>query len=166
MGEQTADDNDRAILAGSVVFQGLSPTELDPVLAASEVITRKPRDLIMREGTVGDGLYVVLEGEVEVFLPEQAAAGGHRATRIRLNRLGPGRSLGEYGVIDDQPASASAVAVTATRLWFLRKAEFRKVVDRHDRVGRIVYGNLLRYLVSRLRGKDKELDIVLLDDKR
>jgi CRP-like cAMP-binding protein len=158
-------DNDRAILARSVVFQGLSPADLDPVLAAAEIITRKPRDVIVREGTVGDGLYVVLEGEIEIYLPERAAGGRQRATRIRLNRLGPGRCLGEYGVIDDQPTSASASAVTATRLWFMPKAEFRKLVDRHDRVGRIVYGNLLRYLVSRLRGKDKELDIMLLDDK-
>jgi CRP-like cAMP-binding protein len=158
-------DNDRAILAGSVVFHGLSPEDLEPVLTPSEVITRKPREVVVHEGTVGDGLYIVLEGEIEVFLPERAAGGGQRATRIRLNRLGPGRCLGEYGVIDDQPASASAAAVTASRLWFLPKAEFRKLVERHDRVGRIVYGNLLRYLVSRLRGKDKELDIVLLDDK-
>jgi CRP-like cAMP-binding protein len=166
MSQQPVNSDDRAILTGSVVFQGLTATELEPVLAASEVITRNPRDLVVREGTVGDGLYVVLEGEVEVFLPERAAGGGHRASRIRLNRLGRGRCLGEYGVIDDQPSSASASALTAARLWFLPKAEFRKLVERHDRVGRIVYGNLLRYLVTRLRGKDKELDVVLLDDKR
>ena len=166
MGAPAIDDKDRGILAGCVVFQGLSPAELDPVLAPSEIVTRKPRDVIVHEGTVGDGLYIVLEGEIEVFLPERAAGGGHRATRIRLNRLGPGRCLGEYGVIDDQPTSASAAAVTAARLWFLPKAEFRRLVERHDRVGRIVYGNLLRYLVGRLRGKDKELDVVLLDDKR
>src|SRR3989442_9838932 len=76
-------DSYRAILAGSVVFKGLT-----------------------------DGLYVVLEGEVEVFLPERAGSGAHRPSRIRLNRLGPGRCLGEYGVIDDQPSSASAEALT------------------------------------------------------
>jgi CRP-like cAMP-binding protein len=70
---------------------------------------------------------------VEVFLPEQAAGGGQRATRIRLNRLGPGRCLGEYGVIDDQASSASASAVMPSRLGFLPKAEFRKLVERHDR---------------------------------
>jgi CRP-like cAMP-binding protein len=163
---QPTNDNYRGILAGSVVFQGLSPADLEPVLSASEVITRRTGELIVREGTVGDGLYVVLEGEIEVFLPERAASGGHRATRIRLNRLGPGRCLGEYGVIDDRPTSASAAALTAARLWFLPKAEFRKLVERHDRVGRIVYGNLLRYLVSRLRVKDQELDVFLLEDKR
>ena len=156
----------RAILSRSVVFQQLDPAELDPVLAAARVIARAPGELVLSEGTPGDGLYIVLEGEIEVFLPERAASGARRPTRVRLNRLGPGRCLGEYGVIDDQPSSASAVALTAARLCFLPKAAFRRLVEHHDRVGRIVYANLLRYLVSRLRGKDQELDVVILDDKR
>ena len=156
----------RAILTSSVVFQRLSPTDLDPVLSASDVIALKPGELILSEGTPGDGLYIVLEGEVEVFLPERAASGAHRPTRVHLNRLGPGRCLGEYGVIDDQPSSASVAALTPARLCFLPKASFRQLVERNDHLGRIVYANLLRYLVSRLRGKDKELDIIVLDDKR
>ena len=158
-------DGHRAILASSVVFRGLTAADLDPVLSASELITRKPRELILSEGSLSDGLYVLLEGEVEVFLPERAASGGHRPSRVRLNRLGPGRCLGEYGLIDDQPSSASAEAMTPAKLCFLSKAEFGRLVERHDRVGRIVYANLLRYLVSRLRGKDKELDVFLLDDR-
>ncbi len=105
---------------------------------------RCSRRLILSEGSPTDGLYVVLEGEI---------------------RLGPGRCLGEYGVIDDRPSSASAEAVAPAKLCFLSKAEFRRLVERHDRVGRIVYANLLHYLVSRLRGKDKELDIFLLAEK-
>ena len=162
MSPQPAGNDHGAILGRSVVFQGLDPTDLEPVVAASQVITRKPGELILQEGTVGDGLYIVLEGEVDVFLPQRAASGSTRPTRIRLNRLGPGRCLGEYGVIDDQPSSASAAAVTAARLSFLPKAEFRKLVVRNDRIGRIVYANLLRYLVGQLRGKDKELDVIVL----
>ncbi len=116
-------DSYRTILAGSVVFKGLTAPDLDAVLSAAELLPRKPKDLILSEGSPTDGLYVVLEGEVEVFLPERAGSGAHRPSRIRLNRLGPGRCLG------------------------------------------IVYANLLRYLVSRLRSKDKELDIFLLDEK-
>ena len=158
-------DNYRAILAGSVVFKGLSATDLDTVLSASELVLRKPKELILSEGSPTDGLYVVLEGEVEIYLPQRAGSGGQRPSRIRLNRLAPGRCLGEYGVIDDRPSSASAEALTAAKLCFLSKAEFRRLVERHDRVGRIVYANLLRYLVSRLRGKDKELDVFLLDER-
>lgn len=158
-------DSYRAILASSVVFKGLPAADLDAVLSASELIVRKPKDLLLSEGSPTDGLYVVLEGEVEVFLPQRAGSGAQRPSRVRLNRLGPGRCLGEYGVIDDQPSSASAEALKAAKLCFLSKTAFRRLVERHDRVGHIVYANLLRSLVSRLRGKDKELDILLLDEK-
>ena len=158
-------DSYRTILAGSVVFKGLTAPDLDAVLSAAELLPRKPKDLILSEGSPTDGLYVVLEGEVEVFLPERAGSGAHRPSRVRLNRLGPGRCLGEYGLIDDQPSSASVEALASVELCFLSKAQFRRLVERHDRVGRIIYANLLRYLITRLRGKDKELDILLLDEK-
>ena len=158
-------DSYRAILAGSVVFKGLTAPDLDAVLSAAELLPRQPKDLILSEGSPTDGLYVVLEGEIEVFLPERAGSGGHRPSRIRLNRLGPGRCLGEYGVIDDQPSSASVEALGPVKLCFLSKAQFRRLVERYDRVGHIAYANLLRYLVSRLRAKNKELDIFVIDEK-
>jgi CRP-like cAMP-binding protein len=156
----------RTIIGGSVVFQGVSAADVDTVIAMSRFITLKSGEFILTEGTPGEGLYVVLEGEVEVFLPARGGTGSLRPTRIRLARLGPGRCLGEYGVIDDQASSASAAALTPTRLCFLPKAKFRGLLERNDQVGRIVYANLLRYLVGRLRSKDKELDVVLLADKR
>ena len=112
-------DSYRAILAGSVVFKGLSAADLDTVLSASELVLRKPKELILSEGSPTDGLYVLLEGEVEIFLPQRTSSGAQRPSRVRLNRLGPGRCLGEYGVIDDQPSSASVEALQAAKLCFL-----------------------------------------------
>ena len=80
--------------------------------------------------------------------------------------LGPGRCLGEYGVIDDQPSSASAQALRASRVSLLPTADFRRIVHEHDHIGAIVYANLLRFLVSRLRHKDKELDVILFVEDR
>src|SRR5262249_50096121 len=72
-----------------------------------------------------------------------------RPSRVRLNVLGPGRCFGEYGVIDDQASSASAQAVTAARLSVLPSAEFHRIVDLHDRIGRSGYANLLRLFLGR-----------------
>ncbi len=100
----------RSLLGASVVFQHLAPAAIDAILAQARVVQAKPGELLLTEGTPGDGLYVVLEGEVEVFLPQAAASGGQRPTPVRLNRLGPGRCFGEYGVVDDEPSSASVAA--------------------------------------------------------
>ena len=157
--------SDRGILAGSVVFQHVAPADIDLVLGSGQLIDAKPGQLLLSEGTPGDGLYVILEGQIEVFLPERGASGVHRPTRVHLNRLGPGRCFGEYGVVDDQPSSASVAALTPAKLCFLPTAAFRRLLERNDHIGRIVYGNLLRFLISRLRSKDKELDLIVLDDK-
>jgi len=156
----------RALLGSSVVFEHLPPAGIDLVVAQAQLVHAKPGQLLLTEGTPGDGLYVVLEGEVEVFLPERAARGAHRPTPVRLNRLGAGRCFGEYGVVDDEPSSASVAAVTPARLCFLPKAAFRRLLEGHGDIARIVYGNLLRFLVGRLRRKDQDFDLIVLDDRR
>jgi len=151
----------RKTLAESVVFAQLSAAELDLIMGSCRLIDVPAGQMLMAEGQRGEGLYVILEGRIEFFLPDRSVSGVRRPSRVRLNVLGPGRCFGEYGVIDDQASSASAQAVTAARLSVLPTAEFHRIVDLHDRIGRIVYANLLRFLVGRLRSKDKELDVVL-----
>ena len=68
-------------------------------------------------------------------------------------------------MIDNQPSSASAQALTAARLCLLATSELRRIVDQNDRIGKIIYANLLRFLVSRLRAKDRELDLVMFAEE-
>ena len=72
----------RALLGSSVVFEHLPPAGIDLVFAQAQLVHAKPGQLLLTEGRPGDGLYVVLEGEVEVFLPERAARGAHRPTPV------------------------------------------------------------------------------------
>ena len=154
-------DRYRKTLAESVEFARLLPAELDLVMASCRLVDVNEGEILLSEGRKGAGLYIVLEGEIEVFLPERSVAGVRRPSRVRLNVLGPGRCLGEYGLIDDQPSSASAQALRASRVSLLPTADFRRIVGQHDHIGTIVHANLLRFLVSRLRNKDKELDVIL-----
>ena len=151
----------RSTLSESVVFEHLAPGELDLMLGSCRLIEAQPGQLLLSEGARGDGLYVILDGEVESFLPERTIGHLRRPTRMRLSVLGPGRCFGEYGVIDDRTSSASVQALRPSRFCFLPTAEFRRLTDANDHIGKIVYANLLRFLVSRLRSKDKELDLVL-----
>jgi CRP-like cAMP-binding protein len=154
----------RKTLAESVVFAQLSPAELDLIMGFCRLVDVAAGQAVLSEGRTGGGLYIILEGDVEFFLPDRPATGVRRPSRVRLNILGPGRCFGEYGVIDDQPSSASAQALTAARLCVLAASDFRRIVDQHDRIGKTIYANLLRFLVSRLRSKDKELDLVLFEE--
>ena len=155
----------RDTIAKSVVFEQLESGDLDQILSSCQLLDVAPGRVILTEGLPTDGLYLILEGQVEFFLPQHVGAGRRRPSPVRLNVLGPGRCFGEYGLIDDRPASASAQVLTLARLCFLPKPEFRRIIAQNDRIGKIVNGNLLRFLVGRLRGKDKELDFILLEDR-
>lgn len=149
-------------LVRSVVFEHLSPADVDLILPSCRLLEVSPGQVVLAEGKQGGGLYVILEGEVEIFLPDHVGDGLKRRSSLQLNVLGPGRCFGEYGLVDDSPSSASVRAVVPTRLCSLSRADFRRITDQNDRIGKVIYSNLLRFLVRRLRLKDQELDLVLL----
>ena len=156
----------REQLVHSVVFEHLGPADLDLVLPSCRLLEVSPGQVILAEGKKGDGLHVILEGEVEVFLPVNVGDGLKRRSSLQLNVLGPGRCFGEYGLVDDSPSSASVRAVVPTRLCSLPRADFRRITDQNDRIGKVIYSNLLRFLIRRLRLKDQELDLVLLVEEK
>jgi hypothetical protein len=66
---------------------------------------------IFEEGTSGAEMFGIVEGEVDMRLPNGA-----------VHRLGPDDTFGEMAIVDASPRSATAVAVTDTKL---------AVIDRH-----------------------------------
>ena len=69
---------------------------------------RAPLAVIFEEGTTGDGLYVVAEGEVEISA--SLDGGAHRP----VSRLGPGEAFGEMAFIESKPRSATARAARSS----------------------------------------------------
>lgn len=147
----------RELVAKSLVFEGLAPDDLAKILACCHLMDIGAGKPLVTEGEPVDNLYVICEGRVEFFLPEQGVR-GQRASRVKLNVLGSGRCFGEYSLIDDKPSSASAQTLVPTRLCVIPRDEFRRILEENNRIGRIVYRNLLQMLVARLRAKDQDLD--------
>ena len=152
----------RHILASSVVFESLSHAALDHISTRGLLVEMQPGEPVLAEGTRGPGLYVVLEGLVEIFLPDGASGRTRRPTEVHLNTMGPGRCLGEYSLIDEHSTSAAARSGAGAKLFFLSREEFRSIAEGDARVGKVIYLNLLRFLITRLRAKDEELDLFMM----
>lgn len=73
------------------------------------------RRVICRKGEAGDGMYFIVEGEVEVLLA---------ASRPRL---GPGDFFGELALITGTPRVATVVSASPTTLLVLDVADFRSL---------------------------------------
>jgi CRP/FNR family cyclic AMP-dependent transcriptional regulator len=106
-----------------------------------------PGDVVFRQGDPGRGLFVVLEGAVEVFgeTPE-----GER----RLATFEPGQSFGELALIDDQPRSATARVVAPTTLLILYRTHFEALVAGDGKIAIAVMQNLLRMLAGYVRSSN------------
>jgi hypothetical protein len=113
-----------------------------PYAVLSEVATRLRRlsvpagTRILDRGEVGDELYIVTAGEVEVG----------DAARV-LARIGQGSIFGEMAVLDPGPRSAAVTAVVATELLVLDRRTLLDLMGRRPEIA----DDVITVLVRRLR---------------
>ena len=81
----------------------MNPAEL--FRQESNTVQLAPGDFLFREGEKGEKMYVLLEGEVDIFLGD-----------FVLETAGPDSLIGEMALIEDTPRTANAVAKKASRL--------------------------------------------------
>jgi putative ABC transport system ATP-binding protein len=105
-------------LKGVEAFKNLTPHELTNV---AERMTRRqfmPGEVIIHEGEVGEELFLISEGEVEV---DRA---GHEVAR-----LGAGDFFGELALMSGNPRNANVVAVRPVDTYVLGKDDFDAAIQ-------------------------------------
>jgi len=104
------------------------------------VETHSPGDIIFEEGKPGDKMYVIMDGEVDIKVKGKS-----------IYRAVAGELMGEMALIDSERRSATAVALTQTRLVPMGEEQFLYMVKETPYFAI----HVLRVLVSRLRLMDK-----------
>jgi putative ABC transport system ATP-binding protein len=105
-------------LKGVEAFKNLTPHELTNV---AERMTRRqfmPNEVIVREGEVGEELFLISEGEVEVDREGQEVA-----------RLGPGDFFGELSLMSGNPRNATVIAKKPVDTYVLGKPDFDAAIE-------------------------------------
>ena len=83
--------------------------------------TYQDREVIVHQGDVGDCMYVIQEGEVEVFVER----GG---VEVHLAIHGPGAFFGEMALFDRDVRSATVRAIGEARVLTIDKKNFMRRV--------------------------------------
>jgi len=94
----------------------MNPAEL--FRQEADALQLSPGDFLFREGDSGEKMYVLLEGEIEIFLGD-----------FVLETAGQGALIGEMALIDDNPRMAHAVAKTACQLAQIDRRRFHFLVQ-------------------------------------
>jgi CRP-like cAMP-binding protein len=100
---------------------------------------------LFREGDMGETMYVLVAGHAEVSTND-----------LLLEEVGPGAILGEMGVIEPGPRSATVTTRTACTFAVIDQKRFRFLVDETPRFAIEVMGAMAR----RLRQCDERLRAV------
>ncbi|HYN87384.1 MAG TPA: cyclic nucleotide-binding domain-containing protein, partial [Ardenticatenaceae bacterium] len=82
------------------LFAGLSDLDLDQLYEMAEPVTLAEDEFLITEGDIGDALYVVLDGEVEITRRSGAQ-------ELVLAVKGSGEVLGEMALLEQAPRNAS-----------------------------------------------------------
>lgn len=104
-----------------------------------------PGETIFRAGDAADGGFLIESGSVEILVGDT----GHER---RINLIGAGSLLGEMGLLDGQPRSATARAVEATTMVPLYRNHLESVLAQADPLLR----HIVTALMSRLRNASRQ----------
>src|SRR3954462_10711195 len=100
-------------------FASLGPAAIADVTHVLRTIDLPPRTMIVRKGQVGDCMYFIASGEVEVDLPGKKV------------RLGDGDFFGEMALLGNRKRSANISTTQLSRLLVLDLVDFHVLMARH-----------------------------------
>jgi hypothetical protein len=131
------------LLKAASLFSEVAAEDLAPMALAAEEQRFATGEVILREGEVGDVLYVILQGEVVVSRGD-----------TELNHLNVGDAFGEMAVLDAQPRSATITAFEDTVVLAIDSEDFYDVLQEQAEIAQ----GIIRMLNKRLREANRALD--------
>jgi CRP-like cAMP-binding protein len=142
-----SNEQGRVALAGVPLFAGLDAAALDALAALTFTRTFQPGEAIIEEGHVGNGLYVVLSGRVEVVRSE----GTDRAQVLAT--FGPGDPFGELALLGEWKRTATVRAIDETTCLGIDRWLFLAHMQRQPAIA----VRMLQFVAGRLVETDARL---------
>jgi CRP/FNR family transcriptional regulator len=125
---------------GSVpLLAGLDPRTRRRLAETGKRRTYGPDEEIVREGSTGTALYIVLSGTARVV------RGGETLGEVRA-----GDFFGELALIEEHPRSASVIAATETECLLFPAWEFTALLEEHPDIA----VPIMRALIARLHRRE------------
>ena len=148
------DHVDEAVIRKAPLFSGLDSSAADSLRTSMNLVKLRKGQSLFKEGDDGDHLYVVSSGKVK--LGTKSVDGRENLLMI----LGPGDMFGELSLFDSGPRTATAIAVTDSKLLALGQDKVIPWVREHPEVSL----QLLARLASRLRRTNEVVGDLVFSD--
>ncbi len=128
------------------IFETLNAVSLKKLAKVSTKEHFKKGTNIIREGELGDSLYIILEGEVEVVK-------GVKRAKKSFAFLKPFDFFGEMAILENNPRSATVIAKEHSVLLKLCKTDFEKLLVKHSHISL----EIMKTMSARIRETDSSI---------
>src|SRR3990170_8812476 len=146
--------DDQELLRTVPIFSELTDGDITS-LAKLSSRRRFPKDtVVFFENEEGDSVFMILEGRIKVTIL------GDDGREIILSMLGPGDFFGEMALLDNEPRSATAIAVEESELLSLHRTDFQTVIGDNPAIS----SALIKVLTARLRRANHQISTLALLD--
>jgi CRP/FNR family transcriptional regulator, cyclic AMP receptor protein len=131
------------------LFQGLTAAQLEKIVAIGTHRSIPEEAVIFQQGSAGDALYVIVNGQVEIRFDQPE--GGSRAGLY----MGAGQLVGEMALLDHGPRSATVAAVGGEAAFIrIGSADFMQLCQQDTAIGFTLMRNLAMDLSFKLRQRN------------
>ncbi|MEA1985871.1 MAG: cyclic nucleotide-binding domain-containing protein [Candidatus Marinimicrobia bacterium] len=136
----------------AIIFQGLKNKDLKFIQTMVYSRKYKNGDYIFKKGHPGDGMYIILKGEVQII-----DKNNNDSKDILLATLGNKDFFGELSLLDKSSRSASALCSDETEALGFFRGDLLDIVNRKPIIGSKIVLNISRILAERLRVTNNKL---------
>lgn len=133
------------------LLKDLTDEEVKKFLMSGIVLKSKKGDRIVRKGDIGNELFVILKGAVEVL-------GSRDGKEFPIAVLGKGEIFGEMGFLSQTERSADVVALSDLEVLVVNQSFLRKAMNSMPNTANKILFNLSIILCERLRSKTKSME--------
>lgn len=151
---------ERRNVLNCIIFQDLQEDELSRFFAGTREVKFPKGETIIREGDLGETMYILKEGTVEVSktITLKWGTGDYQEKEKILTKLSAGDRaiLGEVALFENNVRTATVTALTDCVAWEISRTDFHKLAEEDPRLGYKIIKNIVRLLCWRLRKADED----------
>ena len=133
------------LLRKTPIFSTLDSSSLKKIFSFFKEKTSTSGEILFKEGTLGDTLYIIKEGAIKIG---KEAKEGEEETFQILRREGD--IFGESGFLDESPRPVTAQATKETKVMQLSRSDFLTILNDHP----LIAYQIVKVLSTRLKQSD------------
>ncbi|NDH69653.1 MAG: cyclic nucleotide-binding domain-containing protein [Gammaproteobacteria bacterium] len=137
-------NTDYGLIQGIPFFKNLKTDDLLCIMRYTSMHSLAYGDYLFSQEDPSDGLYVLLSGKLKVSMFGSRV--GDQS--IVLAEVLPGQYVGEFGVFDGHPRSASVSALEFSKVLFLPAKAFEVILITQPLIAKFVMNNLCELVIK------------------